>query len=171
MLTLFQDKINDHDVSCLFDFLHVQYTHNIHRNAGFSFSYEYMKSLRSLHSVKKTFLNFFLLQVIFSKYTDLLPKEVLNEDTPELQKPDEDAVKEVSHAVVCMQGRKTQVFIKSSCQNTSDLTTKGSWVSQFPYLIISFFLLLAQISGFLGEPSCRTSQTYRKPPASLWSTC
>uniref|UniRef100_A0A8D0CWV3 SNW domain-containing protein 1 n=1 Tax=Sander lucioperca TaxID=283035 RepID=A0A8D0CWV3_SANLU len=35
-------------------------------------------------------------KVIFSKYTDLLPKEVLNEDTPELQKPDEEAVKEVS---------------------------------------------------------------------------
>uniref|UniRef100_A0A8C9YAS5 SNW domain-containing protein 1 n=1 Tax=Sander lucioperca TaxID=283035 RepID=A0A8C9YAS5_SANLU len=34
-------------------------------------------------------------KVIFSKYTDLLPKEVLNEDTPELQKPDEEAVKEV----------------------------------------------------------------------------
>ncbi|XP_022625608.1 SNW domain-containing protein 1 [Seriola lalandi dorsalis] len=35
-------------------------------------------------------------KVIFSKYTDLLPKEVLNEDTPELQKPDEEAVKEIT---------------------------------------------------------------------------
>ncbi|KAI3364509.1 hypothetical protein L3Q82_011295, partial [Scortum barcoo] len=35
-------------------------------------------------------------KVIFSKYTDLLPKEVLNEDTPELQKPDEEAVKELT---------------------------------------------------------------------------
>lgn len=34
-------------------------------------------------------------QVIFSKYTDLLPKEVLNDDAPELQRPDEEAVKEV----------------------------------------------------------------------------
>lgn len=42
-----------------------------------------------------------LLQVIFSKYTDLLPKEVLNEDTPELQKPDEEAVKEVNY--ICVQ--------------------------------------------------------------------
>ncbi|KAE8287068.1 SNW domain-containing protein 1 Nuclear protein SkiP Ski-interacting protein [Larimichthys crocea] len=32
-------------------------------------------------------------KVVFSKYTDLLPKEVLNQDTPELQKPDEEAVK------------------------------------------------------------------------------
>lgn len=37
-----------------------------------------------------------VLQVIFSKYTDLLPKEVLNDDAPELQRPDEEAVKEVS---------------------------------------------------------------------------
>uniref|UniRef100_A0A8C2X8I7 SNW domain-containing protein 1 n=1 Tax=Cyclopterus lumpus TaxID=8103 RepID=A0A8C2X8I7_CYCLU len=35
-------------------------------------------------------------KVIFSKYTDLLPKEVLNDDTPELQKPDEEAVKELT---------------------------------------------------------------------------
>uniref|UniRef100_A0A3B5AN31 SNW domain-containing protein 1 n=1 Tax=Stegastes partitus TaxID=144197 RepID=A0A3B5AN31_9TELE len=35
-------------------------------------------------------------KVIFSKYTDLLPKEVLNEDTPELQKPDEEAVRELT---------------------------------------------------------------------------
>lgn len=33
--------------------------------------------------------------MVFSKYTDLLPKEVLNEDVPELQKPDEEAVQEV----------------------------------------------------------------------------
>ncbi|XP_029507790.1 SNW domain-containing protein 1 [Oncorhynchus nerka] len=35
-------------------------------------------------------------KVIFSKYTDLLPKEVLNDDAPELQKPDEEAVKELT---------------------------------------------------------------------------
>ncbi|TNN37075.1 SNW domain-containing protein 1 [Liparis tanakae] len=35
-------------------------------------------------------------KVIFSKYTDLLPKEVLNDDTPELQKPDEETVKELT---------------------------------------------------------------------------
>jgi len=34
---------------------------------------------------------------VFSKYTDMLPKEVLNEDHPELQKPDEEAVKEVRY--------------------------------------------------------------------------
>lgn len=33
--------------------------------------------------------------MIFSKYTDLLPKEVLNEDAPGLQKPDEEAIQEV----------------------------------------------------------------------------
>jgi hypothetical protein len=32
-------------------------------------------------------------QVIFSKYSDLLPKEVLSDYAPELQKPDEEAVK------------------------------------------------------------------------------
>lgn len=45
------------------------------------------------------------IQVVFSKYTDLLPKEVLNEDTPELQKPDEEAVREVSHIWMCMYGK------------------------------------------------------------------
>ncbi|KTF83227.1 hypothetical protein cypCar_00043765 [Cyprinus carpio] len=35
-------------------------------------------------------------KVIFSKYTDMLPKEVLNEDDPELQKPDEEAVQELT---------------------------------------------------------------------------
>uniref|UniRef100_A0A667Y755 SNW domain-containing protein 1 n=1 Tax=Myripristis murdjan TaxID=586833 RepID=A0A667Y755_9TELE len=35
-------------------------------------------------------------KVIFSKYTDLLPKEVLNNDAPELQRPDEDAIKELT---------------------------------------------------------------------------
>lgn len=36
-----------------------------------------------------------LSQVVFSKYTDLLPKEVLNEDAEELRKPDEETVQEV----------------------------------------------------------------------------
>lgn len=44
-----------------------------------------------------SFVCLFLFQVIFSKYTDMLPKEVLNEDAPELQKPDEEAVKEVRY--------------------------------------------------------------------------
>uniref|UniRef100_A0A3B4C6R9 SNW domain-containing protein 1 n=1 Tax=Pygocentrus nattereri TaxID=42514 RepID=A0A3B4C6R9_PYGNA len=35
-------------------------------------------------------------KVIFSKYTDLLPKEVLNDDAPELQRPDEEAVRELT---------------------------------------------------------------------------
>lgn len=50
---------------------------------------------------------------MFSKYTDLLPKEVLNQDTPELQKPDEEAVKEVSHASVCVWKNK-QVAVRGS---------------------------------------------------------
>lgn len=36
-------------------------------------------------------------QVVFSKYTDLLPKEVLNDDAQELRKPDEETVQEVGH--------------------------------------------------------------------------
>ncbi len=55
-----------------------------------------------------------LSQVIFSKYTDLLPKEVLNEDTPELQRPDEEAVKEVCHAAVCLYVSYSQVAIRWS---------------------------------------------------------
>lgn len=40
--------------------------------------------------------------MVFSKYTDLLPKEVLNEDTPELQKPDEEAIQEVRCGALCV---------------------------------------------------------------------
>ncbi|XP_053553334.1 SNW domain-containing protein 1 [Bombina bombina] len=35
-------------------------------------------------------------KVIFSKYTDLIPKEVLDEEDPDLQRPDEEAVKELT---------------------------------------------------------------------------
>ena len=35
-------------------------------------------------------------QVIYSKYTDLVPKEVMNADDPDLQRPDEEAIKEVT---------------------------------------------------------------------------
>ncbi|XP_029453530.1 SNW domain-containing protein 1 isoform X3 [Rhinatrema bivittatum] len=35
-------------------------------------------------------------KVIYSKYTDLVPKEVLNDDDPDLQRPDEEAVKELT---------------------------------------------------------------------------
>ncbi|XP_072285187.1 SNW domain-containing protein 1 [Pyxicephalus adspersus] len=35
-------------------------------------------------------------KVIFSKYTDLVPKEVMDEEDPELQRPDEEAVRELT---------------------------------------------------------------------------
>ncbi|XP_064245597.1 SNW domain-containing protein 1-like [Passer domesticus] len=35
-------------------------------------------------------------KVIYSKYTDLVPKEVMNVDDPELQRPDENAVREIT---------------------------------------------------------------------------
>ncbi|KAM6133702.1 SNW domain-containing protein 1 [Phoenicopterus ruber ruber] len=35
-------------------------------------------------------------KVIYSKYTDLVPKEVMNVDDPELQRPDEEAIKEIT---------------------------------------------------------------------------
>ncbi|XP_077123583.1 SNW domain-containing protein 1 [Ranitomeya variabilis] len=35
-------------------------------------------------------------KVIFSKYTDLVPKEVMDDDDPELQRPDEEAVRELT---------------------------------------------------------------------------
>lgn len=51
---------------------------------------------------KKKKLKCFVLsfqQVIFSKYTDLLPKDVLHDDAPELQRPDGEAVQEVSETL------------------------------------------------------------------------
>ncbi|KAM4898444.1 LOW QUALITY PROTEIN: SNW domain-containing protein 1 [Sylvia borin] len=35
-------------------------------------------------------------KVIYSKYTDLVPKEVMNLDDPELQRPDEEAIREIT---------------------------------------------------------------------------
>ncbi|KFQ79339.1 SNW domain-containing protein 1, partial [Phaethon lepturus] len=35
-------------------------------------------------------------KVIYSKYTDLVPKEVMNVDDPELQRPDEEAIREIT---------------------------------------------------------------------------
>ncbi|NWH56031.1 SNW1 protein, partial [Geococcyx californianus] len=35
-------------------------------------------------------------KVIYSKYTDLVPKEVLNVDDPELQRPDEETIREIT---------------------------------------------------------------------------
>ncbi|NXX86045.1 SNW1 protein, partial [Urocolius indicus] len=35
-------------------------------------------------------------KVIYSKYTDLVPKEVMNMDDPELQRPDEEAIREIT---------------------------------------------------------------------------
>ncbi|KAH0620455.1 hypothetical protein JD844_020949 [Phrynosoma platyrhinos] len=35
-------------------------------------------------------------KVIYSKYTDLIPKEVMNADDPDLQRPDEEAVRELT---------------------------------------------------------------------------
>ncbi|XP_030904587.1 SNW domain-containing protein 1 isoform X1 [Melopsittacus undulatus] len=41
-------------------------------------------------------------KVIYSKYTDLVPKEVMNVDDPELQRPDEEAIREVLYALICL---------------------------------------------------------------------
>lgn len=60
--------------------------------------------------------------MVFSKYTDLLPKEVLNQDTPELQKPDEEAVKEVSHASVCMCGKTSRLPSEEVIHGMKDFT-------------------------------------------------
>ncbi|XP_021258147.1 SNW domain-containing protein 1 [Numida meleagris] len=35
-------------------------------------------------------------KIIYSKYTDLVPKEVMNVDDPELQRPDEDTIREIT---------------------------------------------------------------------------
>ena len=45
-------------------------------------------------------------KVIYSKYTDLVPKEVMNADDPDLQRPDEEAIKETTE--------KTRVALEKS---------------------------------------------------------
>ncbi|XP_032279451.1 SNW domain-containing protein 1-like [Phoca vitulina] len=45
-------------------------------------------------------------KVIYSKYTDLVPKEVMNADDPDLQRPDEEAIKEITE--------KTKVALEKS---------------------------------------------------------
>ncbi|ERE72831.1 SNW domain-containing protein 1 [Cricetulus griseus] len=45
-------------------------------------------------------------KVIYSKYTDLVPKEVMNADDPDLQRPDEEAIKEITE--------KTRVALEKS---------------------------------------------------------
>lgn len=55
-----------------------------------------------------------MLQVVYSKYTDLLPKEVLNEDVPELQKPDEEAIKEVGYSVSFYFWGNVQIVVRST---------------------------------------------------------
>ncbi|KAM6445956.1 SNW domain-containing protein 1 isoform 1-T1 [Rhynochetos jubatus] len=46
-------------------------------------------------------------KVIYSKYTDLVPKEVMNVDDPELQRPDEEAIREVLYVLMCLVIRDT----------------------------------------------------------------
>ena len=45
-------------------------------------------------------------KVIYSKYTDPVPKEVMNADDPDLQRPDEEAIKEITE--------KTRVALEKS---------------------------------------------------------
>ncbi|KAL6081959.1 hypothetical protein STEG23_002213 [Scotinomys teguina] len=45
-------------------------------------------------------------KVIYSKYTDLVPKEVMNADDPDLQRPDEEAIKKITE--------KTRVALEKS---------------------------------------------------------
>ncbi|KAH0513096.1 SNW domain-containing protein 1 [Microtus ochrogaster] len=45
-------------------------------------------------------------KVIYSKYADLVPKEVMNADDPDLQRPDEEAIKEITE--------KTRVALEKS---------------------------------------------------------
>lgn len=51
---------------------------------------------------------------MYSKYTDLLPKEVLNEDIPELQKPDEEVIKEVGYSVSVYFWGNVQIVVRST---------------------------------------------------------
>ncbi|KAL6048883.1 hypothetical protein STEG23_006664 [Scotinomys teguina] len=57
-------------------------------------------------------------KVVYSKYTDLVPKEVMNADDPDLQRPDKEAIKKITE--------KTRVVcITEGCYNHDSLT---SWL-------------------------------------------
>ena len=44
------------------------------------------------NQIKANYNIYVSVQIVFSKFTDLLPSEVTNEDDPELQKPDEETI-------------------------------------------------------------------------------
>lgn len=82
------------------------------------------------------------MQVVFSKYTDLLPKEVLNEDTPELQKPDEEAVKEVNHVRMCIYGKtcpQIELFVGLSVLLLESHLPKRAFIFYFFVLLLVTF--------------------------------
>jgi hypothetical protein len=53
---------------------------------------KWLNEVASFHSLFKPTC----VWTFYSKYTDLVPKEVMNADDPDLQRPDEEAIKEVT---------------------------------------------------------------------------
>lgn len=53
-------------------------------------------------------------KIVYSKYTDLLPKEITSEDDPELQKPDDDNIKEITEKTRMALEKLTQSKIESA---------------------------------------------------------
>lgn len=53
-----------------------------------------------IYSYLPALIKYTVFQIIYSKYTDLVPKEVMNVDDPELQRPDEETIREVLHALM-----------------------------------------------------------------------
>lgn len=53
-----------------------------------------------IYSYLPALIKYAVFQIIYSKYTDLVPKEVMNVDDPELQRPDEETIREVLYALM-----------------------------------------------------------------------
>lgn len=53
-----------------------------------------------IYSYLPALIKYIVFQIIYSKYTDLVPKEVMNVDDPELQRPDEETIREVLYALM-----------------------------------------------------------------------
>lgn len=90
--------------------------------------------------------------MVFSKYTDLLPKEVLNEDADELRKPDEETVQEVGDLAECE---------NAGCFDSSHFLVFHKW---------GLFLSFACFGVSLNYTECISPCSWQKRPDSLWTS-
>ncbi|XP_034044727.1 SNW domain-containing protein 1-like isoform X2 [Thalassophryne amazonica] len=72
-------------------------------------------------------------KVIFSKYTDLLPKEVMNDEAPELQRPEEDAVRELTEKTrVALNKQVTQKIAAAMPVRAADKQAPAQYIRYTP---------------------------------------